>query len=152
MAKTSVVEHALFEVLRPQLLISIAAIRGWVKRRPAISRNLVWAGIALFATQAVVAVGVVETVFPAVLPNCSLGYQGTAANVSFSGFGSDRECRNLETIDPAFVRAGTGGSVICRVQLGGVLATVRDRGFHTYTGSPICAYLTRRSTSGGGSA
>ena len=152
MAKTSVVEHALFEVVRPRLSISVEAIRGWVRGHRAMAPNLVWAGVALLATQAAVAVGVVETVYPAGLPNCSLGYQGTAANVSFSGFGSDRECRNLETIDPAFVRARTGGSVICRVQLGGVLATVRDRGFHTYTGSPICAYLTRNSTSPGGGA
>jgi hypothetical protein len=152
MANTSAVEHALFEVVRQRLVISIAAIRGWVKGRPAMARNLLCLSLALVASQAVIAIPVVETIFPAVLPNCTVGYSGTAVNVSYTGFGSDRECQNLETIDPAFVRAGSGGSVICRVQLGGVLAIVRDRGSYTYTGSAICAYLTRRSTSLGDDA
>jgi len=152
MNKTSVVEHALLAFVRTRLSISGAAFGHFLTRHPAIARNLVWASVALLATQAVAAVGVVETIFPAVLPNCSVGYLGTAANVSFSGFGADRECQNLQTIDPAFIRATVSGPVLCRVQLGAVLATVRDRGAFPYTGSAICAYLERRTaTLGSGS-
>ena len=152
MNRTSVVEHAHLAFVRSRLSISGAALRGLLKRHPTIARNLLWACVALLATQAVAAVGLVETIFPAVLPNCSVGYPGTGANVSFSGFGADRECQNLQTIDPGFVRAETSGSVSCRVQLDGVLATVRDRGPFTYAGSAICAYLERRAATPAGGA
>lgn len=76
-------------------------------------------------------------------PECSVNYMGTAASVEFTGLGAGRACDGLIGMTGGYRGGPTRGAVVCKLQIEGFTATVRDGVPFSWNGQLLCAFLRK---------
>ena len=91
------------------------------------------------------AAGAGVLLWPSVRPDCTVRYRGTSANAEFTGWGAGSMCGQLEAGDPGYIEAHPVGVVVCRLEVAGQRAVVRDRGLTPLFGELLCDGLRREA-------
>ncbi len=80
-------------------------------------------------------------------PSCTVGVTGTAAKLTFEGWGASGSCDNQLHTAGAYRYNGPlpNEPVICQYTIHGIRATVRDEGVVKLVGNLLCADLTKQA-------
>ena len=116
----------------------------WMKHALVNPSGRHWAGMAVAAI-AVSALGAGALAWPSLRPSCTMRYEGSTANVEVSGWAAGAVCADLAAGDLGWVEAKPAGVIICRLQLDGREAVVRDSVWVRIFGELMCDGLRRRA-------
>ena len=119
-------------------------LTSWMKHALTNLNRRRGAGLVVAAI-AISSLGAGAIAWPSVRPSCTLRYEGSTANLEVSGLAAGAVCADIAAGDLGWVEAKPAGMVICRVQLDGREAVVRDSTWIRIFGELMCDGLRRRA-------
>ena len=119
-------------------------LTSWMKHALTTLSRKPGAGLVVAAI-AVAALGAGALAWPSVRPSCTLRYEGSSANLEVSGWAAGAVCADIAAGDLGWVESKPAGIVICRVQLDGREAVVRDSTWIRIFDELMCDGLRRRA-------